>query len=170
MPEKRVDEALTEFRTALSLDPLSPILNTNYAWTLMVAHRYEESLAQFQKTIDRDPNFSPAHFKFSHLYNAMGRYADAVNETKKSNLIKLENATPDAKGYCAANLTITGADRNVSSALACAATDRELALRLFRAGAENHDLAGEFIRSPEFDPLRFDPRYIEIMQKMGLQP
>jgi len=170
MPEKRVDEALTEFRTALSLDPLSPILNTNYAWTLMVAHRYQESLAQFQKTIDRDPNFSPAHFKFSHLYNAMDRYADAVNETKKSNLIKLENATPDAKGYCAANLTITGADRNVSSALACAASDPELSLRLFRAGSENHDLAGEFIRSPEFDPLRSDPRYIEVMQKMGLQP
>jgi len=170
MPQKRVDEALAELRTALSLDPLSPIININYAFTLMVAHRFPESLAQFQKTIERDPNFGPAHFKLSHLYNAMGRYADAVNETKKANLFKLENPTPDSKGYCAANLTITGADRSVSSALACAATDPELALRLLRTGSENHDLAGEFVRSPEFDPLRTDPRYIEIMRKMGLQP
>ncbi len=170
MPENRVDEALAEFKVALSLDPLSPIINTNYGWTLMVARRYPESLAQFQKTIERDPNFSPAHFKLSHLYAATGRFADAVNETKKTGLIKLESATPDAKGYCAANLTITGADRNVSSALACGATDRELALHLFQAGAENHDLAGEFIRGPEFDRLRSDPRYIESMHKMGLQP
>ena len=170
LPLKRADEAFDEFHKALSLDPLSPIINTNYGWMLMVAHRYEESLAQFQTTIQRDPNFGPAHFKLSHLYSAMGRYADAVNETKKSDLINPKITTPDAKGYCAANQEITGADRNVSSALACAATDRELALRLLQTAYENHDLVGEFIRGPEFDPLRSDPRYLEIMRKIGLEP
>ena len=170
LPRNRIDESLAEFRTALSLDPLSPIINTNYGWTLMVAHRYDESLAQYQKTLQRDPNFGPAHFKMSHLYSSMGRYADAVSETKKSTLIKAESPTPDAKGYCAANQSITGADRNISSAIACAASDRELALRSMEAAYENHDLVGEFIRSPEFDPLRSDPRYIAMMRKAGLQP
>src|SRR5579859_2355601 len=39
MPEKRIDESLEEFRKALSLDPLSPIVNVNYGLTLMVAGR-----------------------------------------------------------------------------------------------------------------------------------
>jgi tetratricopeptide (TPR) repeat protein len=164
------DESLAEFHTALSPDPLSPIVNTNYGWTLMVARRYGESLAQYQKTLQRDPSFGPAHFKMSHLYASMGRYADAVGETKKSELINAELATPDAKGYCAANQAITGADRNVASAIACAATDRELALRLMEAAYDNHDLVGEFIRSPEFDSLRSDTRYISMMRKMGLDP
>ena len=58
IPEKRIDQALEEFRTALSLDPLSSIVNTNYAVTLMVAGHYPESLAQFQKVLERDPAFA----------------------------------------------------------------------------------------------------------------
>jgi len=170
LPLKRVDQALDEFHKALSLDPLSPIISTNYGWTLMVAHRYDDSLAQYQKTIERDPNFGPAHFKFSHLYSSMGRYSDAVRETKQAGLIKDEPRTLDAKGYCAANQSIAGADRNVSSAIACAASDRELALRMLEAAYENHDLVGEFIRSPEFDPLRSASRYVETMRKIGLEP
>ena len=170
LPQNRIDESLAEFRTALSLDPLSPIINTNYGWVLMVAHHYEESLSQFQKTLQRDPNFGPAHFKLSHLYSSVGRYADAVNETKKTGLIKVESPTLNAKGYCAANQSITGADRDISSATACAASDRELALGLMEAAYENRDLVGEFIRSPEFDPLRSESRYIATMRKMGLNP
>jgi len=170
VPQNRVEEALAEFRKALSLDPLSPIVNTNYGWTLMVAHRYDESLAQFQKTIQRDPNFGPAHFKLSHLYSSMGRFAEAVSEIRKVDFFKPVRATPDAKGYCAANRAITDADGNVAAAIACAATDREIALRSMETAFENHDLVGDFIRSPEFDPLRSDGRYIAIMKKMGLQP
>jgi Tfp pilus assembly protein PilF len=170
LPQNRIEESLAEIRTALSLDPLSPIINTNYGWARMAAHHYDESLAQFQKTIQRDPNFGPAHFKLSHLLSSMGRYADAVTEAKKSALVKAEFATLDARGYCAVNQAVTGGDRDASSAPACAATDRELAFRSLRLAYENHDLVGEFIRSPEFDPLRSDSRYIEIMRNMGLNP
>jgi|SRR5215467_1486143 len=170
VPRKRLDQALAEFRIALSLDPLSPIINTNYGWTLMAAHRYDESLAQYQKTIQRDPNFGPAHFKLSHLYAATGRYEDAVGETKKMTQLAPLVTTPDAKGYCAANQAIRGADRDISSAIACARTDQKLAIRLLQAAYENHDLVGEFVRSPEFDSLRSDPHYTDVMHKMGLEP
>jgi TolB-like protein/Tfp pilus assembly protein PilF len=171
VPGNRVDEALAEFRTALSLDPLSPILNTNYGWTLMVAHRYEESFAQFQKVMKQDPKFGPAHFKFSHLLAVMGRYAEAVGEMQKlEELLGHVSVTPDANGYCTLNQAITGADRMPSSALACATTNRELALRALESGLGNGDLVGQFIRGPEFDPLRSDPRYIAVMHKMGLNP
>ncbi len=124
----------------------------------------------FRKRCSVIRNFGPVHFKFSHLYSSMGRYAEAVTETTKTALINVGSPTPDAKGYCAANESIKGADRDISSAVACAASDRELALRLMEVAYENHDMVGEFVRSPEFDPLRSDPRYIETMRKMGLNP
>ncbi|PYX70735.1 MAG: protein kinase [Acidobacteria bacterium] len=68
VPEKRFDEAFQEFRVALSLDPLSPIMNTNYAATLSDAHRFPEAMAAFQKVLQSDPNFPPAHHKLSQLY------------------------------------------------------------------------------------------------------
>jgi TolB-like protein/predicted Ser/Thr protein kinase len=83
VPEKRFDQGFEEFRLALSLDPLSPIMNTNYATTLMVAHRYPEALAQFQKTLERDPTFGPAHHKLSQLYAVTGDFTNAVRELKK---------------------------------------------------------------------------------------
>ena len=49
VPENRLDQALEPFRTALSVDPLSPLVNTNYAVMLMMARRYPDALAQFQK-------------------------------------------------------------------------------------------------------------------------
>src|SRR5215470_2902375 len=67
-PQKRMEQALEEFRTAMSLDPLSLIVNTNYAAILMSAHRYPEALAQFRRTLESDPNFKPAHYKLSQLY------------------------------------------------------------------------------------------------------
>ena len=36
MPQNRIDQSLEEFRVALSLDPLSPIVNMNYGLTLAV--------------------------------------------------------------------------------------------------------------------------------------
>jgi len=137
----------------------------------MVAHRYQESSTQFQKVIQQDPNFGPAHFKFSHLLAVMGRYAEAVGEMQKVGvLLGHVSVTPDANGYCTLNQAITGADRMPSSALACATTNRDLALRALESGYENGDLVGEFIRGPEFDPLRSDPHYIETMRKLGLNP
>jgi serine/threonine protein kinase/tetratricopeptide (TPR) repeat protein len=170
LPENRVEPALDEMRKALSLDPLSAILNANYGWALMVAHRYPESLAQFQKTLQQDPNFIPGHFKMSHLYGAMGRYEDAVSEIRKVPDTAGKTSTTDAKGYCALNQAIKGSDMTAATALACASTDPEKALRALEAGYENADTIPEFVRGPELDPLRTNSRYIAVMQKMGLQP
>jgi predicted Zn-dependent protease len=49
MPVNRIDQALEEFHVAMSLDPLSPIVNMNYGLTLMVAHRYPEAITQLEK-------------------------------------------------------------------------------------------------------------------------
>jgi Tfp pilus assembly protein PilF len=56
----QIDAALAEFRNALLLDPLSAIINTNYAYTLSAAHRHDEAVQQFCKTLEMDPNLFAA--------------------------------------------------------------------------------------------------------------
>jgi len=46
MPEKRIDESRKSSAKAVSLDPLSGIVNVNYGLTLLVAHRTPRPIAQ----------------------------------------------------------------------------------------------------------------------------
>jgi serine/threonine protein kinase/tetratricopeptide (TPR) repeat protein len=172
VPEKRFDQALEELHLALTLDPLSPIMNTNYATTLMAAHRYPEALAQFQKTLERDPNFIPAHRKLSHLYAATGDFANAVSELQKSDPTPTPGSwSPDAKGYrelslakfskpdsmswVAAAMAVTGERNQAFDYLDKALSAQEIELVLC-------------LRYPTLDPIRSDPRYKALVGRLGL--
>ena len=168
--EKRIDEALEQFQIAMSLDPLSAIVNTNYAAVLTFAHRYDEALAQFQKTLQRDPEFRPAHFKLSQLHATMGHYGEAINELQKFKFVP-GTYSPDVHGYLALMLAATPPSEYMSTEAAAYALagDRENALKYLERAYEGADeeliLA---IRLPAFDSLRSDPRYKEVVRKIGL--
>ena len=170
VPEKRFDQAFEEFRVALALDPLSPIMNTNYATALMDAHRFPEALAQFHKTIERDPTFGPAHHKLSELLAATGDFTDAVSELKKF------VATPgswngDAKGFRDLAVTAFNQPEQITwVALALSVTgDRNRALDYLEKAVSNQEIEVILcLRYPSFDPIRSDPRYKALVGRLGL--
>ncbi len=170
VPEKRFDQAFEEFHIALALDPLSPIMNTNYAVALMDVHRYPEALAQFHKTIERDPTFRPAHHKLSQLYAVTGDFANAVSELKKF------TSTPgawsgDAKGFHGLALnSFNKPDENTWSALALSVTgEPSRALDYLEKALSNQEIEVVLcIRYPSFDPIRSDPRYKALVGRLGL--
>jgi TolB-like protein/predicted Ser/Thr protein kinase len=173
-PENRTEEALQHYQTALSLDPLSNIVNSNYAMLLLQLRRYPESLAEFRKVLARDASFGPAHYKLSQLYATTGDFPDAVAEMR----IWLGNkttATPDAKGYLAMakamNLT-DNADASATVAIAYALLgDRDQAFQYLDKSYSNRDSQLLFaIRLPALDSIRSDPRYAALLGKMGLNP
>ncbi len=168
-PQNRNDEALEQYRIALSLDPLSSIVNANYALMLLQARRYPESLAQFQKVLARDPNFPPAHYKLSQLYANTGRFADAVNEIRHI-IPKPISASPDANGYLALTLAMDDSDRSAAVAVAAAlAGDRKQAFEYLEKAYSDGDSELLFvIRFPAMDPLRSDPRFKDLLRRLGL--
>ncbi len=168
-PQNRTEEALEQYRVALSLDPLSSIVNSNYALMLTQARRYPEALAEFQKVLARDPNFTPAHYKLSQLYAIMGRFGDAVSEMRQI-LTKPVTATPDAKGYLAMAMAMDDADRTASIAIASAlAGNKEQAFQYLEKAYADGDSELLFaVRLPALDSLHSDPRFAEFLRKMGL--
>ncbi len=172
LPQNRMDQALEEFRKALSLDPLSPIINANYATTLMSAHRYPEALAQFQKTLQADPHFAPGHYKFSQYYAATGNFAEAVNEMQKFTLVH-GTFSPDARGYAETLLAHATTDEWLAPIAGAYASggDRGKAFEyLEKAYAVEDTELILLIRYPLFDSLRTDPRYADLMRRLGLPP
>ncbi len=69
---------IDEMRTALSLDPLSSIVNTNYALVLYASQALCRIGGAISKVLERDPTFPPAYNKMSKHYANMGRFPDAV--------------------------------------------------------------------------------------------
>ncbi len=184
LPTGRVDAALEQFRTALLLDPLSPIINTNYGNTLYCAHRYEDALQQYRKTIEIDPGFSVARWKASFAYAARGDWDHADKEYRTAlNAIlggePLPQTSLNAEGF--ARLQQESLRRREKQGdhapetwwarSYAAAGDYNQAVEQLRKAVATHE--GEFpfgVRDPVFDPLRSDPRYIELMRGIGLNP
>ena len=168
-PQNRMDEGLEQYRTAISLDPLSSIINTNYGVMLMEARHYPEALAQFQKVLARDPNFPAVHYKLSQFYATTGRFADAVNELQGV-FPKPIPVSEDAKGYLQLTLRLEGSDRSTAAAVAAALVgNRDEAFEYLEkaySDGDNELLIG--IRYPALDSLRSDPRFADLMRRLGL--
>ena len=176
LPLKRYDEALAEMRTALSLDPLSPIINANYGVLLMAAGKPTEALEQLRNAVAIDPNFPPSHQKLAQAYAETGKYADATREWQIFSAAP-KKPSEDAKGfgqYVVESLTAqqqkTGYAPESFFAFGYAvAGDRDKTFEwLDKAVVAEDDQLGFYIRYPAFDPYRSDPRYADIMHRIGL--
>jgi eukaryotic-like serine/threonine-protein kinase len=174
MPGNRLDQAQQEFRAALSLDPLSMVVNMNYAVVLMLAHHYPESADQFLQTMARDPNHGGPHLYRSELKALTGNFADAIKEIKTWRPDLQDSFSSDAQGY--ARMMETAMSSNPENAGAAdvaiafaIAGDRGKALDDLEKSVSGKDpeLINS-IRNPAFDSLKSDPRYIDVLQRMGL--
>ena len=168
LPEKRMDQALEEFRAALSLDPLSPVVNMNYAVALTVAGRYSEALTQFRKVPEIAPTFDAPHLYFSELYAMTGHFDEAISEFQKP--VPVPGFwSPDAQGYnhlAVRSNNAPPADIALSFALA---GNRDKAFGYFeKAYAVEDDDLIETLRYPVPAPLRSDPRYADLLHRLGL--
>ncbi len=179
LPMGRTETALAEIRSALALDPLSPIMNANCAYTLYAAHRYDDALQQFRKSVELDPNFRPTHGKFSYFYAGTGQWAEAEKQYRQWAPDRiLRNTSPTAPGYAQLvrdNLAQINKQRHAPEmwwALASAAEgDRERAIEWLQKAVTNQDSEFAFgVRDPIFDFLRADTRYVELMRGVGLPP
>jgi len=180
----RQREAIAEIRKAESLDPLSLIISADTADLLFVARRYDESIQQSRKTLEMDPNFAIAHFELSQTYLQKSMYSEAIAELQRA--IELSGGSTTftsnlAYAYAASER------RNEAVKILNDLTSRSngssdaAEIALIHAGLGEKDQAmawlekafsERFIPSillrPGFDPLRSDPRFQNLVHRIGL--
>lgn len=181
LPQKRYEESIAQFRKALELEPFSPIINANLASPLMMAGHLDEAEEQIRRTIDSFPHFAVAHLRLMEIHEARGRYEEAFKEWTAYDPNAVQFATEPVRGKEAFYRAMLhyGQDcdekgllcRRILVGAYAALGDINNALKdLERQQAEQSDTLAWFVRMPRFDSLRSEPRYIEVMKRMNLEP
>ncbi len=183
----RFEEALAESRRAQDLDPLSLIFSLVQSWVYYYARRYDEAIAQIQKSLEMDPTFVVSHWYLGFCYERKGMEQEALSEVQEA--VRLSGGDPlylAALGRVQATFGRTaeaeatlalldemGSTRYVSSyyvaAIPAALGDRDRAFaRLEKAVEERSHGLTFLLVDPGVDPLRSDPRFDDLLRRVGL--
>jgi DNA-binding winged helix-turn-helix (wHTH) protein/TolB-like protein/Tfp pilus assembly protein PilF len=80
----RFDEALAELRNAQELDPVSVGVSGDYGDTLRQARRYDQAIDELHKTLEMDASYFFGHYSLGLAYAQKGLYEKANAEMNKA--------------------------------------------------------------------------------------
>jgi tetratricopeptide (TPR) repeat protein len=89
----KLDEALSEFRRAVEVDPAFPAAQANLAFTLDRLGQADEALSAYEKAIALDPQNAALHNNLGVLRNKQGKYDEAVKAFEEALRINPGDAT-----------------------------------------------------------------------------
>ena len=181
----RFDESIAEMKRAIELDPLSPVFNTDLGENLLHAGLVDEAIDQLQRSIQLDDTFHYAHWMLALAYEEKGRHAEAIIECKRSieldgnpwKLGLLVYAFSRSGDRPAAERTLAEMKQKAANtyippynfAVAYAALGEiERAFESLEQGYRERDQALTRLKvTTLLNPLRGDPRYADIMKRVG---
>jgi len=183
----RMDEAIAEAKLAQQIDPLSLVMNSALGRIYHFARQYDRALDQFRKTIDMDPNFPAAHSDLAQTYVAKRMYAEAIAEYQKGLAISGPNVLYLSElGWAQARagnspeaMKILNQLEEVSrhsyvapfnfAFIYIGLGDKDHAFAWLEKDYEQRDNPMAFLNAePLFDPLRSDPRFQDLVRRVGL--
>ncbi len=182
----RADEAIAELKRAQEIDPLSLPISADLAWVLYYARRYDQAVEQVQRTLAMDPKFARAHMLQGLRYLQQGRNAEAIAEFQAARQLDDSQQIIAQLGHAYA---VSGRTSDAHKALndLNALSKRHYVdpywIALIYTGLGDKDRAFEWLgrayeeRSswltslkvePQLDSVRSDPRFVELLKKVGL--
>jgi len=183
------EQAIAQINRARELDPRSLIIEANVGWCYYVAHRYEEAMQQLRKVAESEPGFWLVHSILGQTYLAKGNLPDAIRELELADSLSLHtmrNMALLGDAYALAgrraearklladmiSLSKTRYISPVYMAIPCIGLGQydQAFDWLAKAYDDRSDWMVLLQTDPVFDPIRSDPRFQNLLHKVGIQP
>jgi len=183
----RGDQALAEIERAREVDPLSLPVSVVAGWILYVERDNDQAIDQFQRTLELDSNFAIAHLYLGRAYVQKGNLEQAIVEAQTAT--RLSGSHPFYMawlGYAYARagnrnealrilhqLKVISGKKYVAShdvaAIYVGLGEKSKAIAWLNKGYDEHSYTVlQLGVEPEFDSLRSDPRFQDLVQRVGL--
>ena len=173
----RHDEAVEEHKRARELDPSSLIVNANLARSLYWARRYDEAILQAKKTLQMDPRFDVALFwlegslRHKNLFEEAVALRLAISTPERAQKIRNTFQTAGFPAVLRADGETFKDSGDLISAARCFAQigEKQEALSLLEdCYAHRCSSMATLKAEPDFDGLRSEVRFQNLMAKLGL--
>lgn len=183
----RHDEAYASIKRAQQLDPLAVPVNRAVGWVLYFARRYDAAIEELQKTLAMNPDFLGARLVLWWVYVAKGDVEKAITDIRKEaerpglrtvKKLMLAYACASAGNKEEANGLLWELEPKLASedrlallsVLLFTALDmKDRAFQQLHKAFELREPGLLFLKvAPWLDPLRSDPRYGQLVEKLGL--
>ena len=183
----RFEEASRQHQITRELDPLMLIGFYIRGDHFLFLRQYDQAIAEFRAALDLDPNFFIAHRGLAKAYKSKGMEKESVSEWEQEDMLagnpkgvkvtKIAYANGGYKGLLKAWLKDVQHRERAEGTYIGYSEDawmqvqlgnKDLALEaLEKAFAEGEDL-GLLNVEPEWDPIRSDPRFQDLLRRVGL--
>jgi TolB-like protein/Tfp pilus assembly protein PilF len=184
----RIDDGISEAKLARDLDPLSLAINNALAGRLLAGGHYSEALLQAQRTLELDRYFAPAHQTLGWIYLHSAKQEDAIREFQDALQLSGSEDTDllldlgfayalsgqrDQARTILARLEKLHERGIVPSAsvgiLHGALGESDEAFAWLEKAYEERDPQLTYIKvGRRFEPLRKDPRFEQLVHRVGL--
>ncbi|MEE8166596.1 MAG: tetratricopeptide repeat protein, partial [Myxococcota bacterium] len=182
----RIDEAEDHKRQVLAIDPGSLVGRADLANVYFNRRQFEKAVESAQTATAMDPSFAQAFKKLGDIYIGMRRYNDAIEAFTKANELAPSGRHLGYLGYALGlagqrieaiailDAMIERAKHGYVSAGAFAMVyfglgQQDRAFEYFDEALDERDFVLPFLKfSPSVDPLRSDPRFDEMIRRIGL--
>ncbi|MDH3492170.1 MAG: protein kinase [Acidobacteriota bacterium] len=180
----RHEKAIREIKLARELDPLETNSRLEIGFIYYFARQYDSAFEQYEIELELDPNDGSAYIGKAFNYAARKEYATAIADYKKG--IKLNGEHAGTNCYLGFALAKAGRLKEAKTVLKKLETgreyvspvelamlyvglgDREKAFSLLNRGYLEHDSHMQFLLiEPHYDDLRADPRFVDLIRKVG---
>lgn len=174
----KFDEALRELDAARAIDPGAVVYMFHRGRVLYYARRYDEAIAQYQQAIDIDDRFMQPFGWMTRAYETQRDYAKAFEyflkrEARSPRKDKLDGYQKayDTGGWMAVRREASedGTSSFDIARLHALQGDKDAAFAELSKAFENHVWLITTLKvEPAFDNLRNDPRFDELVRKVGI--
>ncbi len=189
MNEGRFDEANAEMERARQLDPSSLTLGVARGRLYYFSRQYDRAINQYLELLQQSPDDSSLHHALYQVYEQKQMYPEALDSFLKSQettrmpesmRLALQKGFADEgwKGFVRALLAHVEKSRQMSgrdfpghsAQLYARLGDKENALHWLERLISARDVSVVQIKiDPIYDPLRDDPRFWELLKRIGLE-